>query len=193
MKKTDSKNLRAYAAFLRGINVGGRTIKMVDLKKALAKSGLRDIQTLGASGNVLFSSAEADPAALAKSIEAGLQKAFGCAIAVLVRTLDQVRALVASDLFKGVAVSPNTRLYITFLSTPTKPKNGLGIPYTTPAKNMSILSVSKTEICSVVEVSKEFNTIDLMEIIEKEFGKNLTTRNWNTIKKVAEADAHPLA
>src|SRR5208282_6694847 len=95
----------------------------------------------------------------------------------------QVRALIASDPFHGVAVTPNTRLYITFLATPSKPKS-LAIPYEAPDKSLRILKLSKTEIVSVVELSPQAGTIECMELIGKEFGKNVTTRNWNTVKKV---------
>ena len=55
-----------YAAFLRAINVGGRTVTMARLREALAPLGLEGLQTVIASGNVLFESPEEDAAALEK-------------------------------------------------------------------------------------------------------------------------------
>ncbi|MFK4925176.1 DUF1697 domain-containing protein [Lactococcus garvieae] len=46
-----------YCAFLRGINVGGTKLKMVDLKKEFEAAGFTDVITVLATGNVIFSSA----------------------------------------------------------------------------------------------------------------------------------------
>jgi len=43
-----------YVALLAGINVGGRTIKMADLKALFESLGFTEVKTLLASGNVLF-------------------------------------------------------------------------------------------------------------------------------------------
>ena len=45
-----------YCAFLRGINVNGVKIKMADLKQNFESHGFADIQTILATGNVIFSS-----------------------------------------------------------------------------------------------------------------------------------------
>ena len=185
VKKQPPTAAPRFVAFLRGINVGGRVVKMADLKNAFANLGYGDIKTIGASGNVLFSAADANESTIAKQAESVLQKAFGAPICVQIRPLDHLRELVASDPFRAVKVSPNTRLYVSFLGAVTKPRSGLRLPYDVPGKSMSILSVSRTEIYSYLNLSDDVGTLDLMEFIESEFGKNLTTRNWNTVCKVA--------
>lgn len=182
--KSTPLSVPAWAAFLRGINVGGRVVKMSDLQKALATAGLRDIKTVGASGNVLFNSSLRDPAALARQIETALHKTLGLAISVIVRSVEALRALAAAHPFKDIKVTPDTRLYVTFLSAPTKPKSGLAIPYASPKKELRILQFTSGEIFSVVDLAAGGGAIDAMALLEKEFGKNVTTRNWNTIKKL---------
>src|SRR5690606_41622912 len=100
----------------------------------------------------------------------------------------------SSDL--GIKVTPSTRLYVTFLSkaggdSPFKgsgvrkeAKEPLKIPYISPEKDFKILQASNTEICSVLDLSKGGGTIKAMDIIETEYGSNVTTRNWNTIVKM---------
>jgi uncharacterized protein (DUF1697 family) len=39
----------------------------------------------------------------------------------------------------------------------------------------------------VMMLTADAGTVDAMEILEKEFGKDITTRNWNTVQKVAKA------
>jgi uncharacterized protein (DUF1697 family) len=51
------------------------------------------------------------------------------------------------------------------------------------------LRVSEREVCSVLTLSPNSGTTKAMDILEKEFGKNVTTRNWNTVIKIAQLSA----
>ncbi|MCX6121729.1 MAG: DUF1697 domain-containing protein [Ignavibacteriales bacterium] len=172
-----------YAAFLRGINVGGhKPVPMQKLKKALESLHFKNVQTLLASGNVVFEAPPIDTIALEQKLEAKLQKTFGMKIGVLIRTMEELQSLNESQPFKGIDVTPETRLYVTFFSE--KPKNRLKIPYTSPDKSYKILYISGREVCSVLILSSNSQTTDLMKVLEKEFGRKVTTRNWNTIVRV---------
>ncbi len=96
-----------HVAFLRGVNLGTRTVKSVELVAAFAELGFVGVKTLIASGNVLFSARPAKT--LAAQIEAGLEAHFGFAIAVVLRTQVAMRALVASAPFAGVALTDSAR------------------------------------------------------------------------------------
>jgi uncharacterized protein (DUF1697 family) len=173
-----------YAAFLRGINVGGRTIKMEPLRKTLERLGFEDVQTLLASGNVVFS-AHGSPSALRGQIEGGINKDFGMDVHVILRSKTQIDDLIKSDPFKGIKITPKTRLYITFLSKPAKSK--LKTPYKSLDRSYKIIDVNKGNVASMMTLTGDTGTVDAMEILEKEFGKDITTRNWNTVQKVAKA------
>ena len=47
-----------------------------------------------------------------------------------------------------------------------------------------ILQVSDSEVCSVLTLTERSRTVDSMKILQKEFGKGITTRNWNTVNKL---------
>ena len=175
-----------YIAFLRGINVGGNSvIKMAELKKAFESLGFKNVKTVLASGNVIFESSRSDLFAIAQTIGRGLEKRFGW-IPVIVRTMSDVKRILRSDPFKGIRVTPDTRLYVTFLSTaPAHGKSGLKIPYESTGKELKILKLADTVLFSALDVSGEIKTPNAMNVIEKEFGNNVTTRNWNTILKIA--------
>ena len=64
-----------YVAFLRGVNLGKRTVRSAELKAAFEAMGFAEVKTLLASGNVLFDAASAR--GLRQKIEAGLAAAFG--------------------------------------------------------------------------------------------------------------------
>jgi len=46
--------------------------------------------------------------------------------------------------------------------------------------------VTDTEVCSVLTLSPMSHTVDLMSVMEQMFGKNITTRNWNTVVKLVD-------
>jgi uncharacterized protein (DUF1697 family) len=46
-----------------------------------------------------------------------------------------------------------------------------------------IRAVQPGHVVSVLDLDKG-GTIDAMAILEKEFGKQITTRNWNTVEKI---------
>lgn len=172
-----------YAAFLRGINVGGNNpVPMAELKKLFEKIGFSQVKTLLASGNVVFETAELDAGRLREIITAAIERKFGFKIGIIIRTLAHLEKMIAAEPFQGIAITPEVRLYVTFLSD--KPASKMKIPYESPSKEFRILKVTAGEIFSFLWVDRGGHTIEAMNVIEKEFGKNVTTRNWNTINKL---------
>jgi uncharacterized protein (DUF1697 family) len=90
-----------YAAFLRGVNVGGRIVKMADVRACLAEAGLQNVTTLLQSGNVVF---ESDLAAadLKKLIETTLTETFEYPAKVQVVPIERLQKIVDDYPF-GVA------------------------------------------------------------------------------------------
>ncbi len=175
-----------YVAFLRGINVGGRVIiKMDALREVLKAHGYANIRTILASGNVLFDTNPAEPELIAAEIERVLAKHFGREIGVIVRTLTEIQELVVDNPFAKIRVTPQTRLYVTFLSE--KRTGKFKTPYQTPKGDFAILRVTIGEVISVVTLSEQARTTDAMKILETNFGRKITTRNWKTIQKIARA------
>jgi uncharacterized protein (DUF1697 family) len=173
-----------YVAFLRGINVGGnRPIKMDALRKALGSAGLRNVTTLGASGNVLFEALSSSSSALAKKIETQLTRSFGIEIGVIVRSLPQIQSMAKSDPFKRISATSQTQLYVTFLMEKTRGGTTQSA-LRSGSDGFRILRVTPNEVFSVVTLSKSKSTAQFLTLLEKGFGKKITTRNWNTIQKI---------
>ena len=180
------KNSSRYAAFLRGVNVGGHApIKMAALKMVFESRGFRGVRTVLASGNVIFEGGAKDAESLARKIGTGLKKAFGMDIGVMVRSLDDLARLRKTQPFAGITVTPAIRFYVTFLSAKAK-RPAITIPYATPRQELRILGATATEVFCVVDLAKGKGTPEAMAILEREFGSDLTTRNWNTVLKVLQ-------
>jgi uncharacterized protein (DUF1697 family) len=89
----------SYVAFLRGINVGGRTIPMADLRACFDELGFADVLTVLQTGNVVFSSDMAGVAALRQRIEAGLAARFDYPAKALVYPIDSLQAILDGNPF----------------------------------------------------------------------------------------------
>lgn len=155
---------------------------MAELKEMLEKMGFADVKTLLASGNVMLSSKKENIAALTKRIADAIEKEFGFPVPVLIREMTRLEEMAKTDPFKGITVTKEIRQYVTFLSE--APKTKFKIPYTSEDKSFRIFRVEDDVIYSVLDLSKGSGTVDAMAIVEKEFGKLVTTRNWNTIEKM---------
>jgi uncharacterized protein (DUF1697 family) len=110
----------AYAALLRGINVGGVKLVMTDLARLCAAEGFDCVKTYIASGNVVFTSPKTE-GVVRDALEGALAAHMGKRVPVLVRTAAELAATVAANPFPDVA---GNRLLVFFLPDPA-PKDVL--------------------------------------------------------------------
>lgn len=105
-----------YIAFLRGINLGKRRLKMDRLKALFEELPLADVSTFIASGNVVFSSGGRDSAALERKIEKHLEAALGYDVDTFVRTAGELAEVVAFS--GGDAAADGEGVYVSFFREP---------------------------------------------------------------------------
>jgi uncharacterized protein (DUF1697 family) len=85
-----------HIALLRGVNVGGVQIVMEDLRRLCAEAGFTDVRTYIASGNVVLAS-DLDQAGVKAELEARLKSAYGRVIGVVVRSPEEMQAVMAEN------------------------------------------------------------------------------------------------
>lgn len=91
-----SASAETYVALLRGINVGGKNvIRMAALRSAFEADGFRDVVTYIQSGNVIFRAVGSAPGDLTIRIEEMLASAFDYQARVMLRSREQMDAVVA--------------------------------------------------------------------------------------------------
>ena len=111
-----------FAALLRAINVGGRTVRMTELCALFEQARLTNVRSVIASGNVLFDARAADAAALEKRIEGALRKGLGYDVETFVRTPDELDAVVAHDPFDASdPVLDSHSVHVIFMRSPILP------------------------------------------------------------------------
>jgi uncharacterized protein (DUF1697 family) len=172
-----------YLALLRGVNVGGNSIiKMVDLKKAVEKAGFTGVQTYINSGNVIFESVEKDAAKIAQALEETLRKTFNIDSRVAVLTPAQLKNVIAGvpDEWKTPG---DIRCYVAFLLPPVSAEEVIGeiklkegVDFVKPGLGV----VYMTTLLGGITKS------GFTKIIGKPVYKEITMRNYNTVKKLQE-------
>ncbi|MGI8482559.1 MAG: DUF1697 domain-containing protein [Chthoniobacterales bacterium] len=106
-----------YVAFLRAINVGGRNVKMGQLRRIFEAIGLANVETFIASGNVLFEARSKSTDALEKNIAAALQDSLGYPVKTFVRSDAEIGAIVGHEPFNA-GKSTVGGIYVVFLPCP---------------------------------------------------------------------------
>jgi uncharacterized protein (DUF1697 family) len=168
-----------YAAFLRGVSP--LNAKMSELKQCLETAGFGHVKTVLGSGNVVFDSRSASRESLERKIEAAMKKSLDRVFATTVRSVEELAALRAADPYKPFQLPSTAKRVVTLLHE--KPKSKMKLPI--ELDDAQILCVKGTEIFSAYVPSAKGPVF--MNLIEKTFGKDLTTRTWDTIGKVVKA------
>ncbi len=102
-----------FAAFLRGVNVGGVNLKMAEVATALTHAGFINVRTILATGNVLLES-PSGVAGVRKKAEAALRERFGYEAWVLAYTIDTVRTIFEAYPFEREV--DGYQSYVTFVT-----------------------------------------------------------------------------
>jgi uncharacterized protein (DUF1697 family) len=172
-----------FAAFLRGINVGGKnSIPMAELKPALSALGFEDVVTYIQSGNVVFRSPSRAAGDVAADVERQIAQVFGVDVAVLVRTPAQLRKIAADNPFLGKGADLS-KLHVVFLDArPGKDAIAKLDPDRSPP---DAFSVRGREI--YLRLPKGAGRSKLtIDWFERALSVRATARNWKTLGKLIE-------
>jgi len=199
-----------YAAFLRNVNLGrpGSPTR-AQLEAAFLDAGAREAASFQVNGTLVFTPGPGTrPRALAARACELMRASCGMREPVFVRSVAELRALVASEPFFEMRVSGlescasgasakgelGTRNFqdltpasicccITFLAAPRKPLPPL--PIVTPRGDLELLRSDDTHVLSVSRwVGKSGGSPNAW--LERQLGEPATTRNWRTVVRLVE-------
>jgi uncharacterized protein (DUF1697 family) len=168
-----------YVALLRGVNVGGKPVRMELLRASFEALGCKGVRTYIQSGNVVFDAGAKNAATLVRKIEAKLREDFNFAVATVLLSAEELRALSERNPFASDKTVDQGRLHVTFL------------PAGAPAAAAQILEslAGKAERYHIgareifLYCPNGYGTSKLANpFIEKKLGVTATTRNWKTVQ-----------
>ena len=174
-----------YAAFLRNVNLGrpGSPTR-VQLEDAFLAAGAASAESFQVNGTLVFTPASGARArALAERAREHLRASCGMREPLFVRSLDDLRALVAGDPFAGRVAEGRDACCITFLGAPRRTLPAL--PLVSPRGDLELLRSDDTHVLSISRwVGASAGSPNAW--LERHFGEPATTRNWRTVVRLVE-------
>jgi uncharacterized protein (DUF1697 family) len=162
---------------LRGVNVGGRTLPMAELRELVESLGFEDVRTYIQSGNVLFSAKKRPAPAL---LEAAIECRFGLEVDVMLRSATELERTIERNPFPD---ADRSRLHVGFMArkpTPAAVAALDGGPFL-PEQ----FAIVGTEL--YLHLPNGMGRTKLPDFVLRRIKVPTTIRNWNTVTKLAEA------
>jgi uncharacterized protein (DUF1697 family) len=170
-----------YAALLRGIGPGNPNMTNDKLRTVFEGLGLKSVQSIISSGNLIFESDAKDQAKLEADIENALKSQLGIPGRTIIRSQQQLQKLIDAKPFGDLEHGQGSYLLVTFFKQPTK--IDLKMPYHPASKPYEIIAADENTLFTVTD-NTAVSTTDLMAWLEKQFTKDITSRTWNTVERI---------
>ena len=179
-----------YVAFMRAINVAGHaSVRMADLRAVFTAAGCRNVTTVIQSGNVLFDAPGRSVPAILRALRGRLRELLGDEPDVLLRSAEEIDALVGSAPFRRHRAGAASKHYVVFLSQ--APQHKPRLPIVAPREGLEIVGLAERDLF-VVSRRRKNGLFGFPNVfVEKTLGVSATTRNWTTVTKIA-ALAHDI-
>lgn len=174
-----------YIAFLRAVNVGGRVVKMAQLKEIFESLGFAQVETFIASGNVIFSTKSSAIPAIVAKVEKALLRELGYEVPVMIRTDAEVAALAGRkhSVFSKAEVDAAHSLSVGLLHE-ALPKSAV-TALASFCTDVEQFRTHDREIYMLL-LQPTLKSTFVLKKMEKALGVNTTFRNVNTMERLAK-------
>jgi uncharacterized protein (DUF1697 family) len=161
--------------------VGGhKKVPMARLREVLEAAGFEDVRTYVQSGNVVLTDPGRSSANVGREIESAIEEAFGFDVAVVMRTRDEMAALVEEDPLGEVADDPSRRIVV-FLAEKLDRRKLAGVDPEDYAPEA--FTLREREIVMWAPNGQRDSPL-VKTLTEKRTGVVGTARNWRTVEKL---------
>lgn len=170
-----------YAALLRGIGPANPNMRNEHLRRVFEDLGFQGVRSVISSGNIVFESDDTDPAAMETLLEEAWPRGLGFRSTTIIRSEEQFAALADADPFAGLEHGAETYLLVTFFKHP--PEIDLTFPYEPPGASFRVVGYVEGGLATVTDAT-DGPTPDAVAWVEKQFGKETTSRSWLTVHRI---------
>ena len=174
-----------WFAFLRGINLGKRQVKMAELKTCLEAAGFADIKTVVASGNVRLS-ADGTAEAVRDRLERAIEAQFGFKVGVVLRSEAELKAMLDSHPFGKLDPRADFTRHVLMFDQPLPE----GVVIADRPGHTEIVRIDTRDIyiAGYRQPSGRYTegVEEVLKPLYARLGKGVldTMRNWNTMEKM---------
>ena len=170
-----------YLVMPRGINVGTRNrVPMAELRAVLADQGYSGVATVLQSGNVIVSTESDNPGEVASAVQRLLSVEFDVNVPCVVRTANQVRAVLERNPLQEVVSDPS-RYLVNFLSEEPDPE----VAGALLREDHSPEAIAIEGAEAYVRTPDGVKAMTLSyAYLERRLRVVATARNWNTLERI---------
>lgn len=172
-----------YISLLRGINVGGKVLKMDKLKSIYESLGLDDVKTYIQSGNVFFNTPIDDVIQLKISIKDAIKAGSGLDVSVIIIEPDELKYIFDNNPLIKSGLGDTSVMHVTLLSDKPDEAN---INKINPAQYEPDRFIIIGKVVYLSCPNGYGRTKLTNNFFEAKLKVKATTRNWNTMNKLYE-------
>lgn len=177
--------MTTYVALLRGIAPSNPNMTNDKLRGVFESLGFERVASVLASGNIVFRTDATDVPSLEDRIQRELAEQLGIPGGTIIRSYEELRALVDSDPFPGLTHGRGSYLTATFLKDGAEPPDRL--PEQPDARTRIVRYDRAARVfLAVIDNSEPGQTPTFMLWLEKTYGKDITTRTWLTVQRIVK-------
>lgn len=167
---------------LRGIGPINPNMRNEKLRGVFEDLGFDNVRTVITTGNVLFESPSAALRRFEAQVEEALPKMLGFSSTTIIRSRKELQDLVDSARLKRLVRAYEKDVDVTFFKKRARVKPLL--PYRPEDRDYTVLALDDRTVCSVLDPRGSSKPPDYMHWIEKQFGKEVTTRTYSTVERI---------
>lgn len=179
--------MQRYIALLGGINVGGHRVKMDHLRTLFEALGFEHVETLIASGNVIFETLVTDTSALETQIAQHLHEALGYKVPTFIRSSEELTAIAAYQPFPNAGEYHTLSIMFMADMLPDDAQQAFQA-FQTPNDKFH---THKREIYWLCRTKTSESLVDWKRLGKTVTMPPMTVRNATTVRKLAEKYGHP--
>jgi uncharacterized protein (DUF1697 family) len=173
--------MHEYVSLLRGINVGGKTLKMNDLLSVYETLGLLDVKSYIQSGNVLFNAKDTGTRGIKEELQNRIRSRFGLEVTIMLRSRRELGKIIERNPFVESGGREPNRMHVTFLEATAKAKLPESLRSDMNTDDEFRLAGAEIYLYCPGGYGK---TVFSNSFFEKKLGVRATTRNWKTVTEL---------
>lgn len=169
-----------FIALLRGVNVGGKWVKMEDIRKRMGSAGYENVETFIQSGNIFFETTNKDVKNLESRIGKEVSALMGSPVTAIVFPLVELQVLLKANPFNTFKTKSEDKKWVIFLKE--KPEK-FHLPMFSTQRDVEIFYCHDRLACGVSRKNNgkyQYPTA----LIESKWKVPSTTRFWHTFEEM---------
>ena len=168
-----------FVAFLRGVMP--TNAKMPELKAAFELAGFTNVKTVLGSGNLVFETPTQAEEEIERKAEQAMERTLGRFFYTIVRPVSHLQSLLALDSYSAAGIPQSAKRVVSFMRVAQNSRTPLPLA----EHEASVFMVSGREVFTAYVPTSKGPVF--MNLIERAFGFNVTTRTLETVAKCASS------